>query len=53
MPIHKNGEEISKGTINKKTRMWEVPLGTQQSENLVNILAKKSKPELAQYLHAA
>ena len=33
--------------------MWEFPLGTQKSENLVeNILAQTSKPELAQYLHA-
>ena len=31
-----------------------MPLGTQQSENVVNnILAKTTKPELAQYLHAA
>ena len=34
--------------------MWEVPLGPQQSENVVkNILVQNSKPELAQYLHAA
>ena len=34
--------------------MWEVPLGPQQSENVVNnILEKTSKPELAKYLHAA
>ena len=34
--------------------MWEVPLGSQQSENVVNnIMAQTSKPELAQYLHAA
>ena len=33
--------------------MWEVTLGPQQSENVVNnILAQTSKPELAQYLHA-
>ena len=31
MSIQKNGEEIIKGTRNKKTVMWEVPLGTQQS----------------------
>ena len=32
--------------------MWEVPLGTQQSENVVhNILVQTSKTELAQYLH--
>ena len=31
-----------------------MPLGPQQSENLVNnILAQTSKTELAQYLHAA
>ena len=54
MSIQKNGEEIIKGTINKKTGMWGVPLGPQQSENLVNnILEKNSKPELAQYLHAS
>ena len=47
-------EEIIKGARNKKTGMWEVPLGPQQLENLVNnILAKTSKPEIAQYLHAA
>ena len=34
--------------------MWEVPLGTQQSENLVNnILEQTSKPEPSQYLHEA
>ena len=34
--------------------MWEVPLGTQQSEYVVhNIMEQTSKPELAQYLHAA
>ena len=33
--------------------MWEVPLGPQHSENVVNkIMGKTSKPELAQYLHA-
>ena len=33
--------------------MWELPLGPQQSENVVNnILAKTSKPELEKYLHA-
>ena len=54
MSIQKNGEEIIKGTRNKKTGMWEVPLGPQQSENVVNkILAQTSKPELAHYLHAA
>ena len=45
MPIQKNGEEIIKGTRNKKTGMWEVPLVTQQSDNVVhNIMAKNSKP---------
>ena len=54
MSIQKNGEEIIKGTRNKKTLMWEVPLGPQQSENVVNnILAQTSKLELAKYLHAA
>ena len=54
MSIHKNGEEIIKGIRNKKKGMWEVPLGPQQSENVVNkILAQTSKPELANYLHAA
>ena len=34
--------------------MWEVPLGKQQLENMVNnILAQTSKPEQAQYLNAA
>ena len=34
--------------------MLEVPLGPQQSENVVNnILSKNSKPELSHYLHAA
>ena len=52
--IQKNGEEIIKGTRNKKTGMWDVPLGPQQSENVVdNILAQTSKPKLSQYLHAA
>ena len=53
MSIQKNGEEIIKGTRNNKTEMWEVPLGPQQSENVVNnILAQTSRPELSQYLHA-
>ena len=30
MSIHNNGEKIIKGTRNKKTGIWEVPLGTQQ-----------------------
>ena len=34
--------------------MWEVPLGPQKLENLLNkILAQTSKPELAKFLHAA
>ena len=34
--------------------MWEMPLGPQQSENVVNnILAQTSKLELAQYLHVS
>ena len=45
MSIQKNGEEIIKGTRNKNTGMWEVPLVPQQSENLMkNILARTSKP---------
>ena len=52
--IQKNGEETFKGNRNKKTEIWEVSLGTKQSENVVhNILAQTSKPELSQYLHAA
>ena len=30
MSVHKNGQEIIKGTQNKKTGMWEVPLEAQQ-----------------------
>ena len=30
--VHKNGHEIMKGTKNRETVMWEVPLETQQSE---------------------
>ena len=53
MPIQENGLEIIKGTRDKKTGMWEVPLGTQKPENVVNnILAQTSKPKLAQNLHA-
>ena len=34
--------------------MWEVPLGPQQSENLVNnIQSQYLKTELSQYLHAS
>ena len=54
MSIQKNGEEIIKGTRKKKKGMWEVTLGPQLSENVVNnILAQTSRPELSQYLHAA
>ena len=54
MYIQNNGEEIIKGARNKNTGMWEVPLGPQQSETMVNnILAQTSKLELGQYLHAA
>ena len=46
--IQKNGKEIIKVTRNKKTGIWEVPLGTQQSENVVNnIMAQTSKSEPA------
>ena len=52
--VQKNEQEIIKGTRNKKTGMCEVPLEIQQSETVVNnIMAQTSKPELAQYLHAA
>ena len=54
MSVHKNGQEIIKGTRNNKTGMWEVPLENQQSETETNkILEQSSKPELSQYLHAA
>ena len=34
--------------------MWEVPLGPQQSENVINnIMEQTSKQELAQYLHTS
>ena len=53
MSIQKNEEEMIKENRNKKTGMGEVPLGIQQSENVLNnILAQNSKPELAEYLHA-
>ena len=49
-----NGKEIINGTRNKKTGIWEVHLGPQQPEHLVNnILAQTLKPEISQYLHAA
>ena len=54
MSVQKNGQEIVKGTRNKKTGMLEVPLETQQTASVINkILAQTSKPELSQYLHAA
>ena len=54
MSVQKNGQEIIKGTRNKKTGLWEVPLDTQQSEYVTNIMLEQtSQPELAQYLHAA
>ena len=54
MSINNNGEKIIKGTRNKKTGIWEVPMGPKQPENVVNnILAQTSKPESAQYLHAS
>ena len=53
MSVQKNGQEIIKGTGNKQTGMWEVPLETQQSEAVTNNnLSETTKPELAQYLHA-
>ena len=30
--VQKNRQDIIKGTINKQTGMWDVPLETQQSE---------------------
>ena len=36
MSVHKNGQTIIKGTKNKKTGIWEVPLETQQSEAVIN-----------------
>ena len=52
--VQKNGQEIMKGTRNKKTGMWEVTLETQQLEFVTNnILSQKTKPEISQYLHVA
>ena len=49
-----NLQVIIKGTRNKQTGMWEVPLETQQSEAVTrNILDQKTKPELAQFLNTA
>ena len=54
MSIQNNEELITRGTRNKNTGMWEVPLGPKKSKNVVNnILAQTSQSELAQYLHAA
>ena len=48
MSVHNNRQELIKGNRNKKTRMWEVPLETQQSESVTNnILEQTYKPELA------
>ena len=48
MSVQNNGEEIIEGTISKMTGMQKVPLGQQQSGNLVNnILEQNLKPELA------
>ena len=53
MSVHKDGKDIIKGTRNKKTGIYEVPLETQQSEYVINkILDQKNKPELVKYLHA-
>ena len=45
MSVQKNEKETIKGTRNKKTGMWEVPMVTQQSENVANkILTQTYKP---------
>ena len=42
---HKNVQEIIKGTRDKKTGMWEVPLETHQSEYMKNnIMDQTTKP---------
>ena len=52
--FQKNGQKIIKVTRNKQTGMWEVLLETQLSEVVANtILEQTTKPELAQYIHAA
>ena len=53
MAIKNNGKETIKGTRNRKTGIWEVPLGTQQSENVVNnILAQTSNQNYPSiYIH--
>ena len=44
---------IIKGTRNKQTFIWKVPLETQQSKIAVkHIMSQTTKPELAQYFHA-
>ena len=54
MPLQKNGQEIIRGTRNKKTKMWELPLENQQPSAVINkILAQTLKTELAQYFHVA
>ena len=48
----KKWTKIIKGNRNKQTRIWEVPLETQQFKIVVNnILAQTNKLEMAQYLH--
>ena len=52
--VENNGQEIIKGTRNKKNGMWEVPLETQQPAAAINdILVQTSKTELARYLHTS
>ena len=54
MAVQNNGQEIIKGTRNKKNGTWEVPLDTQQPSAVINnIQEQSSKPEPAHYLHAA
>ena len=36
MSVQNNGQDIIKGTRNKKYGMWEVPLATQKSESVTN-----------------
>ena len=52
--VQNNGQEIMKGSRNKQTGMWEVPMKIQQSEAVKNkIRDQTSKTELAHFLHAA
>ena len=45
MSVQNNVQELIKGTKNKQTVMWEVPLEIQQSEAVVNnIMSKTTKP---------